>query len=129
MYLIDTDVALFAIRGNSVILRRLGELMGQDWAISAVAGYEIQKGIEANPSTRSSSKARSFLTDAEILPLSVDAASRAAWVYQALRSEGLSIGTADELIAGHALSLGATLVTNNRKHFEKVPGLKIESWL
>lgn len=129
MYLIDTDVSLFAIRGNETILKRLGRLTDKSWAISAVTRYEIQKGIEANPTTRSSSKARAFLNDVETLNLNTEAATGAAQVYQALRIQGLSIGTADELIAGHALSLNATLVTNNIKHFEKVPGLKLESWV
>ena len=34
----------------------------------------------------------------------------------------------DTMIAGHALALDATLVTNNQKHFQKVAGLKMENW-
>ena len=56
-------------------------------------------------------------------------AAQAAKVSNALKQIGRPIGTTDELIAGHALSLNATLVTNNLKHFQRVPGLKVEGWL
>jgi tRNA(fMet)-specific endonuclease VapC len=34
----------------------------------------------------------------------------------------------DLLIASHAISERSTLVTNNLKHFSKVPGLNLEEW-
>jgi len=42
---------------------------------------------------------------------------------------GRPICLADEMIAGHAVSMRATLVTNNLKHFDRVPGLMTEGWL
>ena len=42
---------------------------------------------------------------------------------------GRPICPADEMIAGHAVSMRATLVTNNLKHFDRVPGLMTEGWL
>jgi tRNA(fMet)-specific endonuclease VapC len=41
----------------------------------------------------------------------------------------MTIGVADELLAGQAMALNATLVTNNIKHFEQIPGLRLENWL
>ena len=129
MYLLDTDISLFAIKGHPVVLRRLAQIVNVPWAISVVTRYELQKGIEANPTSRSSAKAKAFLDEAVSLDLGLEASAQAARVYQILRTHGQTIGMADELIAGHALSLNATLVTNNVKHFKKVPGLKLESWL
>jgi tRNA(fMet)-specific endonuclease VapC len=45
-----------------------------------------------------------------------------------LENAGQTIGNMDLLIAAHGLSLHATLVTDNRSHFERVPGLKIAGW-
>jgi tRNA(fMet)-specific endonuclease VapC len=42
---------------------------------------------------------------------------------------GKAAGAVDQLIAGHAISLGLVLVTDNLKHFKNVPGLKLENWL
>jgi tRNA(fMet)-specific endonuclease VapC len=46
-----------------------------------------------------------------------------------LKAKGTTIGNMDILIAAHALSLNATLVTNNLREFEKVPELKLENWV
>jgi tRNA(fMet)-specific endonuclease VapC len=45
-----------------------------------------------------------------------------------LELSGNPIGTADILIASHAVSQGMTVVTNNLKHFSNVPGLNVELW-
>ena len=129
MYLLDSDIAIFAIRGNKTVLQRLGNLLSGQWAISTITAFEIQKGIEAHPNTRSSAKAQLFLANVEPLMLDGKGAAQAAKVSNALKQIGRPIGTTDELIAGHALSLNATLVTNNLKHFQRVPGLKGEGWL
>lgn len=42
---------------------------------------------------------------------------------------GAPIGAFDTLMAAHALSLGLVVVTNNTKHFSRVPGLKLENWI
>jgi tRNA(fMet)-specific endonuclease VapC len=46
----------------------------------------------------------------------------------ALTQRGTPIGPLDTLIAAHALSLDATLVTNNVREFSRVPGLRVEDW-
>ena len=46
-----------------------------------------------------------------------------------LMARGQLIGPMDLLIAAHALSLGATLVTNNEREFKRVKGLKLENWV
>ncbi len=45
-----------------------------------------------------------------------------------LMGQGTPIGTNDAMIAAHALSLGAVLVTNNQRHFSKVEGLALANW-
>jgi tRNA(fMet)-specific endonuclease VapC len=45
-----------------------------------------------------------------------------------LHRSGMPIGSMDTMIAGHAIAVGAVLVTNNERHFACVPGLNIENW-
>jgi tRNA(fMet)-specific endonuclease VapC len=127
--LIDTDILLFALRGESIVLGKWATLAASQWAISAISGYEIQKGIEANPATRSSQRAVVFMAQLEMEPVTSEVALEAAKIHQALKKKGISIGPADEMIAAQAITMGAVLVTNNTKHFEHVPGLKLENWL
>jgi tRNA(fMet)-specific endonuclease VapC len=57
----------------------------------------------------------------------------AATHFGQLRAElakiGKPIGPYDQMIAGHARSLGLILVTNNVREFERVPGLRLENWI
>ena len=46
-----------------------------------------------------------------------------------LERSGTPIGPLDTLIAAHALSLGAVLVTNNTREFSRVPSLPLENWI
>jgi tRNA(fMet)-specific endonuclease VapC len=68
-----------------------------------------------------------------LLPLElVGFDSKASTVYGKVRSElekaGKVIGAMDMLIASHALSIDATLVTNNEKEFRRIEGLKLANW-
>ena len=56
------------------------------------------------------------------------AADKFAALEAELLGTGRPIGSNNTMIAAHALNLGCVLVTNNRKHFSRVPGLEIENW-
>ncbi len=64
----------------------------------------------------------------EVLPFDM----AALWAYGDLRADlerlGEPIGSLDTLIAAHALSVNAVLVTNNTREFSKVRGLQLENW-
>ena len=64
-----------------------------------------------------------------VIPLDEAAADRFALVAAALARRGEPIGTFDTLMAAHALSLGIAVVTNDTKHFSRVPGLAVENWV
>lgn len=46
-----------------------------------------------------------------------------------LESKGIKIGDMDTFIAATALEEDLILVTGNIKHFDRVPGLKVENWM
>jgi tRNA(fMet)-specific endonuclease VapC len=68
-----------------------------------------------------------FLLRFQIAPFAEAAAEVYARVRLALRHS--PIGALDTLIAAHALSIGAVIVTGNVKHFSRVPGLAVEDWI
>jgi tRNA(fMet)-specific endonuclease VapC len=63
-----------------------------------------------------------------VTPFGAEAAETAGLLELELSKKGTQIGVFDSLIAGHALSEGATLVTQNVKDFKRVPGLEIVDW-
>lgn len=58
-----------------------------------------------------------------------DCPNRYGKIRHQLESAGTPIGSMDLLLAAHALSLDATLVSQNLRHFSRVSGLRVENWL
>ena len=70
-----------------------------------------------------------FVARMDVLPLGDSAAGHAGQISAELAKLGMPIGPYDQLIAGHARSLGLVLVTNNEKEFSCVSGLRLENWV
>ena len=129
MLLIDTDIASYAIKSQHGVAQRILSLAPDGWAISAITHHEISFGLcLEDVSLKVRLAGPEFLEASKVLSFDQDAARAAAAVRKSLRIQGRPSGYFDSLIAGHAIALDATLVTNNTKHFENVPGLKLENW-
>jgi tRNA(fMet)-specific endonuclease VapC len=132
MFLLDTNIVIRVLRGAAPVLaarmlRHEGEL-----AVSAITGFELmvgaQKRLLAGRSDESE-RVAAFLALMPVLPFDMAAGAEAAKLRAMLERDGIGIGAADTLIAGHALALGAVLVTNNTREFDRVAGLAgLEDW-
>jgi len=130
-YLIDTNVAIALLRGRGgeAAIRRFEEAEGRI-GISCVSVMELEYGLASL--TAPSGRRRqldAFLALVDIIEWGRSAAEHSGQIRAVLRAKGLTIGPYDALIAGHARSLGLTVVTNNRRKFDRVPGLLVEDWL
>ena len=90
---------------------------------------ELALGVAKSGSARNCQALEMFLAPLIVLPF--DAA--AVWFYGDLRADlerrGTPIGSLDTMIAAHALSQQALLVTNNTREFANVPGLRLDNWV
>jgi len=86
-------------------------------------------GAEAKGSRKAHGLIDTFVLSVAVLAFDPAAADRFGPVANALARRGEPVGTFDTLIAAHALSLGATLVTNNAMHVQRVAGLKTANWI
>jgi tRNA(fMet)-specific endonuclease VapC len=130
MILLDTNICIYIrnARPPEVLARfrqyRLGEV-----GISSVVAAELAYGVAKSGSARNRQALDLMLATLNIMPFDADA----IWAYGELRADldrrGTPIGTFDTMIAAHALSLDATLVTNNLREFSRVPGLKLVNWI
>lgn len=130
MILLDTDICIYAInRRNPGTLARLRGLQAGDVGISAVTYAELRFGVEnsARPDSNLVALER-FLLPLEVLAFDAEAARHYGRIRAILKRAGTLIGGNDLLIAAHALSVGATLVTNNAREFNRVKGLHVEQW-
>jgi tRNA(fMet)-specific endonuclease VapC len=82
--------------------------------------FEVLRGIST--ATRRADAALLF-TLVPALPLTADAATVASQLDQQLRRRGEIVGEIDVLIAAIALIAGRALLTHNRRHFQRIPGL------
>jgi predicted nucleic acid-binding protein len=119
----DTDVLIDALRGRAPSAQRIElELEVGGLATTAVSAFELRSGA---PSAEASGAIETLLAAMTILPFGARAAERAASVRRELESAGNPVGMADYMIAGTCLAHSAILLTRNRRHFERVPGLAL----
>jgi tRNA(fMet)-specific endonuclease VapC len=98
--------------------------------ISAVTFGELVYGAEKSEQTeRNLADIESMAARLEILPFDTSAATHFGQLRAELAKSGKQIGPYDQMIAGHARSVGLILVTNNTKEFKRVPGLRIKNWV
>jgi tRNA(fMet)-specific endonuclease VapC len=128
-FLLDTNICIYIVKARPQhILERFTKLAVGEAAMSVVTFGELEFG------TRKSSKAPSLATLAQIrtlipaLPIDVAVAEQYGRLRAELEAAGKSIGSKDLWIAAHAKALKAILVTNNRREFDRVPGLQVEDW-
>lgn len=132
-WLLDTNaVSLFARKRDLALCARI-EVEATECLVSAVTWYELEYGAARRPDLATLRRRLDLLREAfpEIEDFGEEAAFHAAAVRAALeglRPNAQPIGPHDVLIAGHAISLGATLVTGNVSEFQRVPGLRVENW-
>jgi tRNA(fMet)-specific endonuclease VapC len=128
-YLIDTNTVSFAIRGVGRVGARLKETDPDDVAVSAITESELWFGVDKRGSGKLRQTVEDFLSGVNVLDYDRPAAREFGRIRALLERRGRPIGIADTMIAAHAVSRGLTLVTNNRKHFGRVSGLRSEDWV
>ena len=130
-WMLDTNICIALIKQQlSQLLRNLNARKVGDVGISSITLTELEFGVAKNVQQEKNKAAlEEFVIPLEIAPFDVAAAQFYGVVRTSLETRGTPIGSLDTLIAGHALSLGITLATNNAKEFRRVPGLTLENWL
>ncbi|MBA2375388.1 MAG: type II toxin-antitoxin system VapC family toxin [Actinomycetota bacterium] len=128
--ILDTNICIYLIRGRSPeALDRFEEFEVGEVGVSVVTVSELRYGVEKSARVEKNREAlERFLLPLEIMDFDLDATSAYGRVRANLEKNGTPIGPLDTLIAAHAISLDATLATNNTREFERVQGLRIEDW-
>jgi tRNA(fMet)-specific endonuclease VapC len=131
-YLVDTNILGYFARNSSTVLqkRMWAALQKQEIAISAITRAETRFGLallQADDKRRRTMDL--LLNELPVLPWTLEAADRYGDIAAHLQQSGQPIGQMDTQIAAHALALGLPLVTHNTRHFQRVPGLKLEDWM
>jgi tRNA(fMet)-specific endonuclease VapC len=134
-WLLDTDTCTYLLTGKQPafqksVLSRLDALPRNERPlISTVVLSELEYGVRKSRWRKANQALlQQFLLDFDVVDYGAGAASRYGELRAELEKRGQPIGPMDMMIAGHALSLGATLVTHNTAEFARVKGLRLEDW-
>ena len=128
--MLDTNICIYIIKQNpQTVLDRLVAMPTENVGLSVVTVAELRFGVSKSAQPRRNHEALDrFFSPFEIALYDEPAASAYGTIRTALESEGKPIGPMDLLIAAHAVSLNAKLVTNNTKEFARVAGLAVDNW-
>lgn len=131
-YLLDTNIVSYYLRRSAPQLEsRVSDALSQQTiAISALTRAELRFGQAGmNAEDRRRSLIDHFLLRLPNIPWTSQAADHYGAIKALHKRQGTPIGEIDTQIAAHALAEDLILVTHNTRHFEKVPGLKLEDWM
>ena len=130
-YLLDTDICIYIVnqRPRHVFERFARELFGSI-GISSITVAELSCGMaKSQRPAKNLEVLEEFLYPLTLHDFGTEAARAYGNVRVRLERQGTPVGSNDLFIAAHALSLNATLVTNNIREFSCVPDLPVENWV
>ncbi|MEN5092074.1 tRNA(fMet)-specific endonuclease VapC [Pseudomonas protegens] len=129
-YMLDTNICIFTIKNKPEQVRDAFRRHQGRLCISTITLMELIYGAEKSAiPERNLSRVEGFVARLQVLDYDDAAAIHSGQLHAELARLGKQIGPYDQLIAGHARSLGLTLITNNLREFERVPGLRVEDWV
>ena len=130
MYLLDTNICIYAINGKHPGLsRRLLTVHPNDIFISSVTVGELEYGAaKSRWGSRTRQIMYAFLANFTILPFTEKDAVLFGRLRAELAAAGTPIGAYDLMIAAQGLSGNVTVVTHNIREFSRVPGIVLEDW-
>ncbi len=130
-YMLDTDICSYVIRERPLeVFEKFKKVEVNQLCISVVTYAELIYGVEHSSSRKINRPIiDDFVRHLDIITWDEDAAEHYGKIRAFLRAEGNIIGSMDVMIAAHARSQNMILITNNDKHFKRVPKLRVENWV
>jgi tRNA(fMet)-specific endonuclease VapC len=131
MYMLNTSICIYVLRRRPDRLRiKFNEI--PNLCISSVTYAELCFGVESGTTALKRERWEQLDVFTRLLrveTLGQEAGRHYGYLRTLFRGQGVTIGNNDLLIAAHARSIGAVLVTNNLREFSRIPDLTVENWL
>jgi len=129
--LLDTSTLIAFLRGNLDVIAKVEAYLDEFDALclSILTYYEILRGLKYIGNEEKIRDFKGLVDKSEIIMLDKDIIERASEIYAELMKRGELIEDVDILIAASCLVKGMVLAIDNEKHFRRIKGLEIESWL
>lgn len=128
-FMLDTDICIYALGSRREGLVERLEGAAGEICMSSITFAALMLGVEKSQRLRTNlARLHGFKALVPVQDFGEQAAIHYGSARAQLEQSGTPIGANDMLIGAHARSLGLTLVTNNRREFDRIPGLKVENW-
>ncbi|MYL22364.1 tRNA(fMet)-specific endonuclease VapC [Halomonas alkaliantarctica] len=129
-FMLDTNICIFTIKHRPQEVRETFKLHHGQMCISSVTLMELIYGAEKSAfPERNLGVVEGFAARLDVLDYDEAAAAHTGQLRAEQAKAGKPIGPFDQMIAAHARSKGLTLVTNNMREFQRVPGLRTQDWV
>ena len=129
MYLLDTDIMIYNLKGNEMVRQNLRNHINDPIQISSVTLMELYYGAFKSQKVESNiAKVRKIENSIEIISINKDQVELFGMLKVKLEKAGTPLDDFDLILAATALSHNLILVTNNERHFSRIEGLQIENW-
>lgn len=130
-FLLDTNICIYIARNSPPAVRaRMARLKPGDAAISVITYGELAYGAAKSArAVEAQAHLAELIQQLPVLPMPEEAGQHYGDIRAALEMIGRPIGGNDLWIAAHARTLGMTLVSNNLREFQRVPGIKLQNWV
>ncbi len=130
MYLLDTDIIIYSLKGHPVLQENLRRHLNDPLQISIVTCLELYYGAyKSQQVTGNLAKVKKIEETLEVIPLGTETAEIFGRLKAQLEIKGTRLDDFDMMIAACALTHNLTLVTNNEMHFQRIDGLKLTNWI
>lgn len=129
MKVLDTDTCIEILRGNATVIARRAETddaVATTWVSAAELAYGAAKSRAPEDNT---TLVVDFLATLPVLGLDLPAVLHFGAIKARLERAGEILADADLFIASIALANGASVVTGNQHHYERIEGLRLEDWI
>jgi tRNA(fMet)-specific endonuclease VapC len=130
MFLLDTDTVIYALKGQAQVMENLRDHLHDPLYLSAITMMELYYGAYKSQNIDANlAKLKTIESSFALLPPGPETVETFGRLKAALELQGLRLADLDLIIAATALARNLTLVTNNQKHFGRIPGLKLTNWI
>ncbi len=128
LYMLDTNTVSHLVKKDLTVMQRAKNVPIASLCISAITEGELLFGLAKRPeAVRLHAAVREFLRCVDVMPWDEGVAEHYAQVRASLERQGKTLAPLDLLIASHAESIGAVLVTNDQA-FRLIGNLRVEDW-
>ena len=129
-HMLDTNICIYVMKTYPPAVREKFNALAEQLCVSSITLGELHYGAEKSASRwENHSAIEHFVARLEVLPFGGKAAAHYGQVRAELERGGTPCGPHDMQIGAHARSEGLIVVTNNKKEFVRIPGVRIENWV